>query len=191
MKVFSRLYNYINRISRTKYSTYVLVVVSVTEAIFLPVPPDLFLIAKTLANKYHWQRYALITTIFSIIGGIIGYFLGLFFIGLLEPVLIQFDYYDYFITVKQWFVVYGFWVIFVAGFTPIPYKIFTIFAGSVVMNLLIFVLASVVSRGLRFYLVAFLAYKFEGEFSNKLLKYVDLFGWIIVLSCLGYYWGLS
>src|SRR5690554_6832242 len=154
MKLFSGLYFKVMQWARHKYATYWLALVSFTESSFFLVPPDVMLAPMSLARPDKAWFYAGLTTAMSVLGGLLGYLIGVFALQIVEPWIIQFGYVDAYQTAQQWFDDYGFWAIFLAGFTPVPYKIFTIAAGAVGMLLLPFILGSIVGRGLRFYLVA-------------------------------------
>ncbi|NQY42258.1 MAG: DedA family protein [Legionellales bacterium] len=181
MKIFSKLYNKAMHISDSKYAVYILAVVSFIESIFFPLPPDVLLISMVLANKSKAFKYFMITLLFSILGGIAGYFVGMFFIEFVYKYIVSYGYESAYIQVQHWFTKWGFWIVFIAGFTPIPYKIFTIGAGSFQMGLFPFIVASVISRGLRFGLVSFLVGKFEAKFTKIAVKYIDLIGWLMVV----------
>jgi membrane protein YqaA with SNARE-associated domain len=188
MKIFSNIYNKAMRVSRHKYASVILGGVSFIEAIFFPLPPDVLLVSMVLADKSKYFRYFLITLIFSILGGIFGYFLGMFFIDLIYQYIVMYGYEASYMQVHTWFEVWGFWIVFIAGFTPIPYKLFTIGAGSFHMDLLPFVVASVISRGLRFGLISFFTSVFESKFTKVAVKYIDLIGWISVLVLMIYFY---
>ncbi len=188
MKIFSKIYSKAMHISESKFATYILGFVSFIESIFFPLPPDILLISMVLANKRKSFRYFTITLVFSILGGITGYFIGMFFIEFVYKYIVMYGYESAYSQVQNWFSEWGFWIVFIAGFTPIPYKIFTIGAGSFQMQLLPFVVASTISRGLRFGLVSFLVSKFEARFTKIAVKYIDLVGWLIVVLLILYFY---
>ena len=188
MNIFSLAYQKILLLSKSKYAQYFLFLISYIEAIFLPFPPDIMLITLIFADKLKWMKFVLITLIGSVLGGIAGYYIGFYCIDLVYPYIIDFGYNDSYLLVQDWFSKGGFWIVFVAGFTPIPYKIFTIGAGAFQMNLPIFILASIVSRGARFGLVGFICRKFESSFTKNFVKYLDLIGWTSVLIILIYFY---
>jgi membrane protein YqaA with SNARE-associated domain len=117
----------------------------------------------------------------SVVGGLLGYFIGLFSFGLIEPLLRGGGYYPKYLQAQEWFDRWGFWAVFLAGFSPIPYKVFTITAGVISMALVPFVLASMVGRGARFFLVAALMQWGGEEMEGTLRKHVDRIGWISVI----------
>ena len=135
-------------------------------------------------------RFALITTIASVCGGIAGYWLGYF---LFDPIVIPLvewaGYQQKLATVTQWFHAYGFWIIFIAGFSPLPYKLFTVTGGMLSVAFVPFVMGSLISRGLRFFLVAWLLKTGGPKMALKLRKYVDRIGWgMVVLAIVAYVW---
>lgn len=188
MKIFSGLYSRTMQWARHKYATYWLALVSFSESSFFLVPPDVMLAPMSLARPDKAYFYALITTIASVSGGLLGYLIGVFALQLVEPWIIQFGYLHAYETAQQWFADYGFWAIFLAGFTPIPYKIFTIAAGAVGMLLLPFVLGSLIGRGTRFFLVAGLMKWGGPALEQQLHLWVDRLGWAtVILMILAYF----
>lgn len=181
--VFSWMYQKTQVWSQHAYAPYILAGVSFSEASCLPVPPDMLLIPMGIATPNKAWRLALITTLSSVLGGLLGYAIGMFCMHWLMPYIKAYGYFQHYQQVQQWFGHYGFWALFLAGFTPIPYKIFTVSAGAAHLALLPFVIGSFLGRGLRFYLVAGLIY-FGGErLQQSLTKYVDHIGWLVV--CMG------
>ena len=181
MKFFSYLYNKTISWSKHRYAPYYLAGVSFAESSFFPIPPDVMLISMGLAKpKSAWQ-YAFITTIFSVLGAVVGYAIGLFAMEFIYPLVIKLHYQHTYSQVVNWFTVYGIWIIFLAGFSPIPYKLFTIAAGALQMAFLPFIFASIIGRGLRFFLVSAIMYYYGQHLHNGLQKYVDLLGWSVIL----------
>lgn len=180
MRLFSRLYEMVLRWARHRHAVWYLGGLSFAESSFFPIPPDVMLAPMVLARREKAWSYALITTITSVIGGVFGYLIGVFAFELIEPWLHQFGYWERFQLAVDWFKLWGFWVIFLAGFSPIPYKVFTISAGTVGMVFLPFLLASVIGRGARFFLVAGLIW-WGGERMDRVLRsYIDRLGWIFI-----------
>lgn len=137
-----------------------------------------------LAEPKRAWFYATLTTIASVIGGVAGYMIGMFAFELIEPWLHELGYWGRFETAQVWFSEWGFWAIFIAGFSPIPYKLFTISAGVISMAFLPFVLASFIGRGARFYLVAAIMV-WGGEKMEKMVRtYINWIGWLVVLAAL-------
>lgn len=154
MRIFSALYARAMSWSQHRHAPWYLGGVSFAESSFFPIPPDVMLAPMNLANPTLAWRFALITTLASVAGGLFGYLIGHFAFDTIEPWLRTTHYWSAYETSMLWFEEWGFWAIFIAGFSPIPYKVFTIAAGALSMALLPFILASLVGRGLRFYLVA-------------------------------------
>ncbi len=134
----------------------------------------------SLANPNRAWRFATITTIASVLGGVFGYLIGLFLFEWISPWLQTSSYMPAFQTAFAWFEKYGFWAILVAGFSPIPYKVFTIAAGVLSMTFLPFVLASALGRGARFFMVAGLMKWGGASMEAKLHQYIDRIGWAMV-----------
>jgi membrane protein YqaA with SNARE-associated domain len=155
---------------------------SFAESSFFPIPPDVMLAPMSMAQPSRAWFYAGLTTLASVIGGVLGYFIGLFAFDLIEPLLRDWGYWEGYLNAKEWFGRWGFWAVFLAGFSPIPYKIFTITAGVVVMPLIPFLIASLIGRGARFFLVASLMAWGGAPMERALHRYVDRLGWIMVVA---------
>ncbi|MTI63261.1 YqaA family protein [Methylophaga sp.] len=181
MRLFSGLYARVMVWARHKYATYWLALVSFSESSFFLIPPDVMLAPMSLARPDRAWFYAGLTTAASVLGGLFGYAIGLFAFQLAEPWLISLDYMHAYQQASAWFDQWGFWAIFLAGFTPIPYKIFTIAAGAANMLLLPFVIGSLIGRGMRFFLVAGLMRWGGPELEASLHLWVDRLGWLTVL----------
>lgn len=181
MAMFSRLYELALRWAASPRAPWGLAVLSFTESSFFPIPPDVMLAPMALARLDRAWRYAAITTIASVLGGIFGYLIGLFAFEAVAPWLKEAGYWDTYLTAKSWFDEWGVWAVLLAGFSPIPYKIFTISAGVTSFAFLPFVIASFVGRGARFFLVAGLIVWGGERMEGFLRKYIDWIGWATVL----------
>ena len=180
MKVFSGLYDWTLRWARHPHAERYLVALSFAESSFFPIPPDVMLAPMTLAKPTRGWRLAMLSTVASVVGGLAGYAIGWFALGAIEPLLMRLGYWDGYLRATEWFLAWGFLAVLAAGFSPIPYKVFTIAAGALHMLLPAFVLASLIGRGSRFFLVAGLL-RWGGEpMERKLREHVDLIGWISV-----------
>jgi membrane protein YqaA with SNARE-associated domain len=187
MKIFSRLFDRALQWSRHPHAERYLAVVSFTESSFFPVPPDVLLAPMTLARPQRWWRLAALTTVTSVLGGLLGYLIGYVALEAVTPLLHRVGYWGHFETAHDWFERYGFWAIFAAGFTPIPYKVFTIAAGAAHMALLPFVVGSFVGRGVRYLLVAGLVRWGGAPIEHHIRRYVDAIGWTtLVILVIGY-----
>jgi membrane protein YqaA with SNARE-associated domain len=180
MRIFASLYDRVLEWSRHRYAGRYLGVLSFAESSFFPVPVDVMLAPMCLADRKKAWRYASIATVFSVIGGVAGYAIGVVGFEMLEPWLAESHYWAAYETSREWFDRYGVWVIFVAGFSPIPYKVFTIAAGVAAINLPLFVVASVIGRGARFFLVASLIVWGGDRLETTLQKHVERIGWAVV-----------
>ena len=188
MKLFSHLYAWMIQWSRHPRAVWFLAVNSFVESVFWPIPPDVMLAPMCLAHPQRAWRYALVAAVSSALGGLAGYLLGywLFDVAVL-PAIELLGYQEKFELIKQWFERWDFWVVFLAGFSPIPYKLFTVTAGMMQMALLPFMLASIISRSARFFLVASLM-KWGGvRMEHKLRQYIDWIGWCCVIAAVAAY----
>lgn len=175
--MFRKLYDWTMRLSRKPGAPWYLFGFSAAESVFFPVPTDVMLAPMVMAQRERWLRLAVITTAGSILGALIGYPLGYFSIEALTPLLKDMGYWHAFETAQAWFAQYGFWALFVAGFTPIPFKVFTVAAGAAAMPLLPFVVACFFGRFARFGLVAGVVRVAGPAFEQRALRYIDAIGW--------------
>ena len=167
--------------SRDPKAPYILGILSFFESIFFPVPPDVMLAPMCMATPKRAWWFALITTLTSVVGGILGYLIGYYAFSSIQPWLETSNYWAAYQTAIAWFKDYGFWAIFVAGFSPIPFKVFTIAGGAMAMSLAPFILASLIGRGMRFFLVAGLLAWGGPRMEGLLHRYVDRLGWATVV----------
>lgn len=188
MKIFTALYDWVMKWTKHRLAPLYLSILSFTESIFFPIPPDVMLAPMALGEPNKAFRYAMYTSIASIAGGVIGYLLGFaLFEPVVQPAIDSFGYQAKFDTISQWFADWGIWVVFIAGFSPIPYKLFTVTAGVLQMAFIPFIIASAISRSLRFYLVAGLMKWGGAPMEEKLRVYVDRIGWgVVILAIVGY-----
>lgn len=170
-----RLYDWVIRLAEHKHAQTALFGVSFAESSFFPLPPDLMLIPMVLAERLKAWRFALITTIASVLGGLFGYFIGaVLFETVGKPII---ELYGLGHKMDVFFENYKTWgavIVFVAGFTPIPYKVFTIASGVAGLSLPVFIVASLISRGARFFLVAGLLYLFGEQIHAFIEKYLGI-----------------
>jgi membrane protein YqaA with SNARE-associated domain len=187
MALFSKLYGQVMQWSRHKYAVYWLALVSFTESSCFLIPPDVMLAPMTLAKPEKAWFYAGLTTTSSVLGGLLGYVIGMTAFQVIEPWLVSLGYIDSYHLAEQWFAQWGFWAIFLAGFTPIPYKVFTIASGVAGMALVPFIIGSFIGRGMRFFLVAGLMRWGGVGFEAALRTWIDRIGWaMVVLLITGY-----
>lgn len=188
-----KLYDWVLRLSAHRRAPAWLAGLSVAESSFFPIPVDVMLAPMVMARPERALPLALLTTVASVIGGVIGFFIGLWLLDAAMPLIIDMGYLPAYETARAWFEQWGFWAVFLAGFTPIPYKVFTIAAGAGGMFLPLFVAASLVGRGGRFFLVALLVRWGGPKIEPHLKRYMDQIAWstlaILVLGLLAYrYW---
>lgn len=180
MKLFSPIYRRAMAWSRHPHAPWYLGAMSFAESSFFPIPPDVMLAPMCLADPRRAWFFALLTTLTSVAGGLFGYAIGYFAMDALLPWLQASSYWPAYQTAVDWFQRWGFWAVFIAGFSPIPYKVFTIAAGALSMLLLPFALASIIGRGLRFFLVAGLMAWGGARMESLLHRYIDRLGWAMV-----------
>ena len=188
MKIFTPIYEACLRWAKHQHAVYYLGLMSFAESIIFPIPVDVMLAPMCLARLEKVWHYALVATITSVVGGVFGYFLGMFFFdSMIFPMLEKLNYLDTYQHAVDWFAEYGVWVVFIVGFAPIPYKIFTISAGALSMALMPFIVASILGRAGRFYLVAGIM-KLGGEkMEKKLHQIIDYLGWgVVIVAIFGY-----
>ena len=148
---------------------------SFIESIFFPVPTDLLLIPMAISKSFNWANLAFIATYMSVLGGIVGYFIGSFLFVELNPYIINYGYSDKFGIAKEYFLNYGVIILFISSFTPLPYKVFVITAGFLSINFFLFVIISFIGRGLRFYLVAYVSDRYGAymvDYINRYFLYI-------------------
>ena len=185
--MFNTLYKKCLDLAAHKSSKYYLALVSFIESSFFPIPPDVMVIPMVISKKTDFIKIFLIATIFSVLGGILGYFIGAFFFDIGMQIMSFYGYEDELTQLKNNLInSEGFYawlgILFLAGFTPLPYKVFTISSGLIGFNILIFILISLISRGLRFFIVSYLSYKF----GNLFTQFMDKHGskWFTMLGIL-------
>ena len=191
--MFKNLYKKCLDLAGHKSSKYYLAIVSFVESSFFPIPPDVMVIPMVISKKIDFKKIFLIATIFSVLGGILGYVIGAFFFEFGNYIMNFYGYEDKLYNIKESLIKNdGFYawlgILFLAGFTPLPYKVFTIASGLIGFNFLIFVLISLISRGLRFFLVSYLSYKFGYLFSEFMDKHGSK--WFTIIGILIFIIGL-
>lgn len=181
MAIFESIYTTVMRFSRRREAPYYLALLSFVESFILPFPPpDVMLAPMALARPSRAMHLAALTLFFSVLGGLVGYMIGAFLFDIAEAYIISWGYQARFEKVTDWFADWGFWAVLVAGFSPVPYKIFTIAAGALNLALIPFVLASIIGRGARFFLVAWCLARFGPAIEPKLMRYIEYIGWAVV-----------
>ena len=180
--MFASIYQGVMRFSRRREAPYYLSLLSFVESFILPFPPpDVMLAPMSLARPSRAMQFAALTLLFSVLGGLVGYMIGAFLFDLAQPYIIDWGYQARFEKVTMWFDHWGFWAVLVAGFSPVPYKLFTIAAGVLNLALIPFVLASIIGRGARFFLLAWCLARYGPAIEPKLVRYIEYIGWTVVV----------
>lgn len=188
MRVFGWLYDRTLLWARHRHAPRYLAALSFAESSFFPIPPDVMLMPMVLARPSRAMSLATLTTVTSVLGGLFGYLIGLLAIEAVLPYVEAAGKGDAYELAKAWFDTYGFWVVVIAGFSPVPYKVFTLAAGALVLPVVPFLLASIVGRGSRFFLVAWLISWGGPRYEPLLRRYVDRIGWATVAALVvGYF----
>ena len=172
--MFNTLYKKCLNLASHRSSKYYLALVSFIESSFFPIPPDVMVVPMVISKKKDFIKIFLITTLFSVMGGMLGYLIGAFFFDFGAQIMSFYGYEGKLLDIKESLINSdGFYawlgILFLAGFTPLPYKVFTIASGLIGFNFFIFFLISLLSRGLRFFIVSYLSYKF-GNLFNKFMN---------------------
>ncbi len=180
MKLFGTIYDKTMAWSKHRLAVVWLSFVSFIEAIFFPIPPDVMLIPMSMSKPQMATRYALYTAVTSMLGGIVGYGIGYFAFDWVKDLITSWGYQAHFDNAMSWFEKWGVAVVFLAGFSPIPYKVFTICAGVMQMAFFPFAITSFISRFARFYLVAKLSAWGGEKYAEKIRRSIEIIGWATV-----------
>jgi len=190
------LYKKSLKLAAHKSSKFFLAIISFTESSFFPIPPDVMIVPMVIAKKNDYLKIFLIATLFSALGGLLGYFIGSVFLDLAMGVIEFYGYEEKVINLKKNLssgnnFIYFLGTLFLAGFTPLPFKVFTITSGIISFNIFIFFVVCLVSRGLRFFVVSYLSFKFGDTFSEFMeksaAKWFSIAGLIIVAIAITIY----
>ena len=175
--LFPRSYDAIMSWAKSKHAVSILSTVSFVESFIFPIPPDLLLIPLSISSPKKAYYFAMLTTIFSVLGGVIGYLIGIYFADLfLNTLGWMFDAKSV-ETTTEWMAEWGVMVVLISGFSPIPYKIFTVASGVTGLAFIPFLIASFLGRGMRFFLIGFIISKGGDNLEKKLRKYSEVIGW--------------
>ncbi|RMG75414.1 MAG: DedA family protein [Nitrospirae bacterium] len=185
MNHLKRLYRWVLHWADTPYGSPALFLLAFSEASFFPVPPDVLLIMLCISRPKRALFYALLCTAGSVIGGIFGFYIGLNFWHIAKQILFHYIDYQTFENVRMYFLKYEAWAVAAAGFTPIPYKVFTISAGFFRVNFPVFIVASLLSRGARFFLVSTLIYFFGESIRDFIDRYFNILTIVFMVLLIG------
>lgn len=201
MNIVKKTYHWVLGWADSRFGTLALFVLALVESVFFPVPPDVLLIALALGATTKAFRYALVCTIGSVSGAVIGYAVG-HFVWLQSngdfTAFAEFFFrnipgftHELFNNVRQLFEKWNFWIVFTAGFTPVPYKVFTISAGVFDVDFAMFMIASVVSRGARFFLVSWLIWRYGKNIKGFIDKYFNWLALSFTVLLITGFWGMK
>lgn len=188
-KLFSYLYDKSIDWSGRPNAHYYLGGLSFIESSFFPIPPDVMLVTMGLAKPHKIWFYALIATLFSVAGGVLGYAIGYYAMLLIKPYVMASSFAPRLQQVMDWFDHFGVWMVVLAGFTPFPYKIFTMSAGAMHLYFPLFFFGSIIGRGLRFFMVSGVLHFTAKRFEQHLRRYIDIIGWVTLgIAALVFIW---
>ncbi|HCU58979.1 MAG TPA: cytochrome B [Alphaproteobacteria bacterium] len=192
MKFIRKIYDKMLELSEGKGAMMALFAVAFAESSFFPIPPDIMLIPMILATPSKAWKIAGLATFASVVGGYFGYAIGVFFFELIaEPLLNFYGYLEKFQTFENYYHEYGAWIVFGAGLTPFPYKIITIASGAVHLDLVVFTIASVLARGGRFFVVAWLLKKYGAPMKTFIEKNLGWLSVLFLILLIGSFWILK
>ena len=186
MKIIKKLYDWVLHWAETPYAVPALFLLSFSESSFFPVPPDVLLIALAISIPQKSFKYAAICSVASVLGGILGYYIGVYgYETVGKPIVDFYHGQETMDKVKMWYEQYGFWGILIAAITPIPYKVFTIASGVFKFDFLSFLSASIIGRSFRFFVVAGLIWKFGPVIKKFIDKYFNLLSFAFIVLLVG------
>lgn len=179
-------YNWMLKLASHPHAMVYLFAISFIESSFFPIPPDVMMIPMIIAAPKKAFKIATVCTIASVIGGYFGYLIGYGFFDLLARPLLEFyGYMDKFDVFKNYYNDYGAWIVIIGGVTPFPYKVITITSGVIQLDLIVFGLASIFARGLRFYFIAWLLYKYGAPIKTFIEKNLGVLSIVFVILLIG------
>lgn len=178
--MFNRLYALMLQWAAHRFAERYLAFIAFIESSVFPIPVEVMLAPMAFAKPGSFARIALIASVFSVLGGVLGYGIGAYGFEVVEPWINRLGYADSYLLITGLFERWGFWIVFVAGFSPLPYKLFTIGAGAFGLGLIPFIIASLVGRASRFYLVSWLFAKLGPKLAPEMNRYIEWLGWISV-----------
>ncbi|MCO5073220.1 MAG: DedA family protein [Rhizobiaceae bacterium] len=186
------LYDRTMSLAKTRHAERALAGVSFVESSFFPIPPDVLLIPMVLSERAKWIRYALICTAASVVGALLGYAIGAFLYDVVgQPILQFYGSESSFEKISAWYNEWGGWGVLFAAITPFPYKVLTIFSGATGLNLVTFIVVSIIGRGVRFFLVSWLLYKFGEPIRLFIEKYLGLLFTLFMVLLIGGFVAIS
>lgn len=190
MRLFGPLYDRVLRWSGHPHAPRYLAAMSFAESSFFPIPPDVMLVPMAVSRPRRAAWFAILTTVASVAGAVLGYVIGYYMIGAILPWIERAGMIEEYEAAVLWFQQWGLWVVLLAGFTPLPYKVFTIAAGALSLSLVPFLLGSLIGRGARFGLVAGIAGILGPKVEPWVRKWIEWLGWgVLLLAAIAWlYW---
>ena len=186
MNFLKKTYNWTLEKAQHKNAKWYLSLISFAESSFFPIPPDILLIPMALASKANALFYAFICTLFSVLGGILGYAIGYFFYNSVGIYIVDFYHLENSFNIfESYYKEFGILIVFGAGITPFPYKFITIASGVFGLNIFLFIIVSIIGRGLRFYLIAILLYFFGEKIKLIIDKYFNVLTIVFFILLVG------
>ena len=186
MQIKHKMRDWVVKHAEGPHSKTWLATVSFAEASFFPIPPDILLIAILLIKKRRWFFYAFFTTVFSVLGGVFGYVIGAFFFDTVGESLVSIYHLEHeMLVVGEYFSNNAFVAIFLAAFTPIPFKVFTITAGVFKIKILVLIVASILGRGTRFFIISYMLRKYGKHIEGFIYKYFNIFSLVVAVFIVG------
>lgn len=186
LRLLRRLYDWVLSWAESRYATLALTIHATTESFIFPIPVDPLLMALSLSKPRRALSYALVASVFSVVGGLLGYAIGLWaYEAIGSRIIAAFHAQETFLSLQTRFNEYTFWAIMAAGLTPLPFKVFTIAAGACSVSLGPFLVGAIVSRSARFFAVAGLIRVFGPAIKEKIDRYFDLFSLIFIVLLIG------
>lgn len=181
-----RLYDWTMSLASTRHADQALGAVSFVESSFFPIPPDVLLIPMVLADRTRWLRIATICTVASVLGAFLGYAIGMFLYEAIgQPILAFYGKEDAFDRISEWYNTWGGWGVLFAAVTPFPYKVLTIFSGATGLNFIIFTVVSIIGRGFRFFLVAWLLQRYGPPIRDFIESNLNLLFTVFMVLLIG------
>lgn len=185
--IFRGLYERTMKLAAHPHSERYLAAISIIESIFFPIPTALMVAPMAVARPHRAVQIALIATVTSVLGGLFGYALGFFAIDMVEPLLQEWGKWDKYLIAHEWFKEWGFWAVAIAAFTPLPFKVFTITAGALHMNIMAFLLSALIGRAAHFFLVSLLMAWAGPKLEPTVRRYIEWVSWGMLLLVVALY----
>ena len=188
-KSMNSMYDWALEVSKSKHAMLALFLVAYSESLFFPIPPDVMMIPMILAAPKKAWKITILATLGSLLGGYTGYYIGVYlYDAMAVPIMEFYGYMDKLDSFKEYYIERGYWIVFGAGFTPFPYKVITVASGALDLDVYIFGMASLVSRGARFLIIAVLLWKFGEPMQRFIKKHLGILATLFFILIIGSFW---